>query len=69
MKGYFFIHFLIAVGIIAFALFNAIRSMVNHSGGIYVFLFGCLAYVGYKFFFRATMDELREYRKRKTDKQ
>lgn len=53
--------------IIAFGAIYAIRCALQRADAIYVFLFGCIAYVGYKLMLRASLEELREARK--ADKQ
>lgn len=40
----------------------AIRCATEHSGDVYVFLFVCLAYAGYRFMFIPSINELRKVR-------
>lgn len=49
--------------VIAFGVSYSIRSIIEKSGNIYVFLFALIAYVGYKFLLRASLEELREAHK------
>lgn len=48
---------------IAFGVIYAIRCAIERTDAIYVFLFGCIAYVGYKLMLRASLQKLREARK------
>ena len=59
---YLWAQIIFAVCVIIFGASYSIRCIVQHSGGVYVFLFGCIAFVGYKFLFRSSVAELREHR-------
>lgn len=61
-KIYLYAQLVFAVFLMLFAVFNAIRSMVQGTGIIYVVLFGAMAFVAYNFFFAPSIAELRERR-------
>lgn len=59
---YLWMQVIFAALVILFGISYSIRCIVEHSGFVFVFLFGCLAYVGYKFLWTASIAELREHR-------
>ena len=54
-----------SVLMIVFGVGYAIRCAVTQSGAAFVFLFGCIAYVGYKLMLCSSLKEYREARKNK----
>lgn len=51
-----------SVCVILFGVSYAVRCAVEGCDFIFVFLFGCIAYVGYRLMYRTSIDELREAR-------
>lgn len=51
-----------SVCVILFGITYAVRCIIDKSGDVYVFLFACMAFVGYRLMYRASIDELREAR-------
>lgn len=52
-----------SVCVILFGITYAVRCIIEKSGDVFVFLFACIAFVGYRLMYRASIDELREFRK------
>lgn len=53
-----------SVLVILFGVSYAVRCFIENSGGVYVFLFVCLAINGYALLYRASIKELREAREK-----
>lgn len=51
-----------SVCVILFGITYAVRCIIEKSGDVFVFLFACIAFVGYRLMYRASIDELREFR-------
>lgn len=51
-----------SVCVILFGITYAVRCIIEKSGDVFVFLFACMAFVGYRLMYRASIDELREFR-------
>lgn len=52
-----------SVCVILFGITYAVRCIIEKSGDVFVFLFACIAFVGYRLMYRTSIDELREFRK------
>lgn len=62
-RAYLYAQVIFSCLIILFGVSYALRCIIERSGDIYVFCFAAMAYVGYKFMLRASLEELREARK------
>lgn len=63
MRAFLIAQIVVSVLMIVFGVGYAIRCAVMQSGAAFVFLFGCIAYVGYKLMFCSALKEYREARK------
>lgn len=63
MKAFLIAQIVASVLMIVFGVGYAIRCAVTQSGAAFVFLFGCIAYVGYKLMLCSALKEYREARK------
>lgn len=66
VNAYMYGQVIVSCMVILFGVSYAIRCAVEHSGFIFVFLFGCMAYVGYKLMLRTSLQELREHKNRRS---
>lgn len=62
-RAYLIAQVVISWCVITFGVTYAARCAIERTDAIFVILFGCIAYVGYKLMLRASLQELREARK------
>ncbi len=63
-KLYLWAQVVMSVLVILFGVSYAVRCFIENSGGVFVFLFMCIAINGYALMYRASIKELREFRAR-----
>lgn len=65
LMAYLYAQVIFAVFVILFGVSYSIRCLVEGSDIFYVICFAAIGFVGYKFLYRASIEELKEERSKK----